>query len=138
MNAKKEQIKGQFSDCKTSEELYHRIIQLGKSLPKLLSDYKTDAYLVHGCQSIVYLRSFMNEGKIFFEADSDGLISKGLAALLIHFYSGESPEHVLTTPPDFIEELGLESALTPNRANGLHSIHLRMKQEGLKALVSSN
>ncbi len=83
----------------------------------------------------MYLHSFLLEDKIFFEPESDALISSGLAALLTQVYSGETPEVVLKCPPTYLDELGISASLTPNRANGLYSIHLRMKQDALKMLV---
>lgn len=85
----------------------------------------------------MYLHSFLRDGKVFFEGESDALISSGLAAILIRTYNGESPETILKCPPDFLEDLGISASLTPNRANGLYSIHLRMKQDALKWLMRS-
>ena len=84
----------------------------------------------------MHLLTSKEEGKLYFQAESDALISKGLAALLIAVYSGESPEAILKCPPSYLEEIGITASLTPNRANGLYSIHLRMKQEALKALIN--
>jgi cysteine desulfuration protein SufE len=83
----------------------------------------------------MYLRSFLDGGKMYFEAESDALISFGLAVILMKVYSGESPEVVLTCPPSYLEEIGITASLTPNRANGLYSIHLRMKQDALRAIA---
>ena len=77
----------------------------------------------------MYLYTNSSEGKIVFQGSSDALISQGLAALLIRIYSGESPETILKCPPNFLEELGIPASLSPNRANGLYSLHLRMKQK---------
>ena len=81
------------------------------------------------------MRAHWVNDKIIFEAESDALISAGLAALLTQVYSGETPEVILKCPPSYIEELGINSSLTPNRASGLYSMHLQMKQEALKLLV---
>jgi cysteine desulfuration protein SufE len=132
---KQEEIKKIFSTNKESDEKYHKIIELGRLLPKMDGIFKTEENIVKGCQSVMYLRSHLNDGKLAFEADSDALISLGLAAILIFIYSDETPETVLKCPPNCLEELGLSSALSPNRANGLYSIHLKMKQDALRLLL---
>ncbi|CCB86105.1 MULTISPECIES: SufE family protein [Parachlamydia] len=132
---KQNQIKEIFKVCLTEELKYQKIIELGRALPRLSENHKTLENLVKGCQSTMYLRSYMEEGKVYFEAESDALISSGLAAILIQAYSGETPEAILKCPPDYLEELGISASLTPNRANGLYSIHLRMKQDALKFLL---
>ncbi len=124
-----------FSSYSTDEERYQKIILIGKDTPPLESLYKTPENIVPGCQSRMYLRSFTKDGKIFFEAESDALISSGLAALLIAVYSGETAETILTCPPTYLEGLGLSTSLSPSRANGLYSVHLKMKQEALRHLM---
>ena len=133
--AKQSEIKDLFSSCANDEAKYAQIIELGKKLPRLPLAHKIKENLVRGCQSTMYLHSYLNDGAVFFEAESDALVSAGLAALLVQVYNGESPEVILKCPPRYLEELGLSSSLTPNRANGLYSIHLRMKQDALKLLV---
>jgi cysteine desulfuration protein SufE len=132
---KQNEIKDAFLLCRSEEERYQKIIEWGRQLPKLDAIFKTAENRVKGCQSTLFLRSTFQEGLFFFDAESDALISAGLAALLIKVYSGETPETILKCPPTYIEELGISASLTPNRANGLYSIHLRMKQEALKALI---
>lgn len=127
-----------FKNCIDDEERYNKIIQFGKNQLKLLDQYKTPDNIVQGCQSIMYLRTYLKDGKLFFETYSDALISSGLASLLIRVYEGETPEVVLKCPPDYLEQLGLKAALTPGRANGLYSIHLKMKQDALNALIYPN
>lgn len=133
--AKQTQMKALFDSCPTQEARYEKIIEFGKSLPKLEVAYQTPSTLVSGCQSQTYLRSYLKDSLIFFEAASDALISAGLAALLIKVYSGESPETILKCPPTFLDEIGISASLTPSRANGLYSIHLRMKQDALRLLL---
>lgn len=132
---KQAQMKNLFAGCKTTEEKYQKIIELGKTLPRFEDDYKTKANIVQGCQSILYLSSRLENGKIFFKVDSEALISAGLAALLIGIYNGESPETVIKCPPLFIQELGLQDALSPSRSNGLASMYLRMKQDSLRLIT---
>lgn len=132
---KQNEIKIEFASCQSEDEKYKKIIEMGKKLPKLKAEYKTPENIVKGCQSVMYLRSFMQEGRMHFEADSEALISAGLAALLIYVYNGETPETILTCPPRFLEDLGIQASLTPSRASGLYSVHLRMKQDALKFLT---
>lgn len=133
--SKQNQIKDIFNKCPSQESKYQKIIELGKQQPRLDLQHKIPENIVKGCQSTVYIHTDSHENFLFFAAESDALISGGLAALLVHVYSGEHPETILKCPPSYLEELGIIGSLTPNRANGLLSIHLRMKQEALKALM---
>lgn len=132
---KQNQIKSLFAACPTEEAKYQKIIELGRDMLPLGDKYKIPENIVKGCQSIMHLRSYMQGETVIFEAQSEALISSGLAAILILVYSGETPETILKCPPDFLEELGISASLTPSRANGLYSIHLRMKQDALKWLM---
>jgi cysteine desulfuration protein SufE len=129
--AKQRQLKGMFISCTTADQRYQKIIELGRDLPHFDAALKTPKLIVPGCQSVMYLHSTLSEDKIFFSADSEALISKGLAALLIAVYSGEMPEVVLKCPPLFLEQLEIHQSLTPSRSNGLASLFLRMKQDAL-------
>lgn len=128
-------VKKLFATCATEEDKYERIIELGRSVRQLAEEYRVDGNLVPGCQSLMYMRSYMQGGKVFFEVSSDALISLGLAAIMLKIYNGETPEAILKCPPECIQELGINASLTPGRANGLYSIHLRMKQDALRYLV---
>lgn len=132
---KQNKIKDLFSECPTEEAKYEKIIELGQKQVPLSPAYKIPENLVKGCQSQVYLHASWKDETIIFESEADALISAGLAALLTQVYSGETPETILKCPPNYLEELGISSSLTPNRANGLYSMHLRMKQDALKMLV---
>lgn len=134
---KQEQVKALFSTTRSEEEKYQKIIELGRTLAHLKNEDKTAGNLVKGCQSAMYLKSWMDQGKVYFAGESDALISAGLAAILIQVYSGETPEVILKCPPDYLEQLGISVSLTPSRANGLYSIHLRMKQDALKFLIQN-
>lgn len=136
--AKQEKIKKLFSSCENEEAKYRKIIELGRGQPHVNNLYKVPENIVKGCQSTVYLHSSLKDGLVFFESESDALISSGLAQILIHAYSGEPPEVILKCPPTYLEELGISASLTPNRANGLYSIHLRMKQEALRFLMQQS
>jgi cysteine desulfuration protein SufE len=129
---KQQSLKEKFSLCRTQEEIYQKLIELGKSLEKLEVKDKTEDNLVLGCQSLMYLLTSYHEGTLIFKADSEALISKGLAAALIEIYSGETAETLLKCPPTVIQELKLLQILTPGRANGFQSLYLKMKQEALR------
>ncbi len=134
---KQEKIKTLFAECKTEDDKYKKIIELGREQPGLSSEYKKPENIIQGCQSTMYIHAYLREGKVFFETESDALISSGLAVLLLKVYSGETPEVILKCPPAYLEALGINVSLTPSRSNGLYSIHLRMKQEALKLLLES-
>ncbi len=133
--AKQNLVKSLFNACHTEEAKYQKIIELGRQLQPLQEIYKCPENIVKGCQSIMYLRSYWSAEVIQFEVESDALISLGLAAILLKVYSGETPETILKCPPIYLEELGIGASLTPHRANGLYSIHLRMKQDALQLLI---
>jgi len=133
---KQDAIKALFAECPDTDSRYFRLIELGRELPPFPEEGKGPDNLVKGCQSTTYLHCVMQEEAVMVEAASDALISAGLAALLIHVYSGERPEVFLQCAPTYLEEIGIYTSLTPNRANGLASMHLHMKQQALKLLVS--
>lgn len=135
--AKQQSVIELFSSCTNAEDRYKKLIELGKDIPELEPVKRTSESLVQGCQSTMYLSSVLREGLIHFSAYSEALISAGLASILIRVYSAEEPVTVLKCPPDFLQKLGIQAALTPSRANGLYSMHLRMKQEALKLLTQS-
>lgn len=135
---KQEKIKQLFGSCKDEEAKYRKIIELGRAQKPLDPSHRLPENIVKGCQSTVYLHSSLVDGKVIFESESDALISSGLAQILILVYNEETPEAILKCPPDYLEELGISASLTPNRANGLYSIHLRMKQEALKFLIEQS
>jgi len=124
-----------FSKCSTQESIYSKIMELGRLLPRLEPKFLTSDLLVQGCQSQMFLLSTIEDQKMYFKAYSDALISAGLAAILIRLYSGLSPEIILKHNLSFLEDLGITNSLSANRSNGLFQIHLRMKQDALKALI---
>jgi cysteine desulfuration protein SufE len=127
-------LKEKFSLLKTAESRYEALMQMGRDLSPFPPEWKIPKNEVQGCQSVLHLKATSAEGLIFFAATSDALISAGLAALLLSIYNEETPETVLLRPPSFLEELGIYASLSPNRSNGLSSIHLKMKQEALEIL----
>lgn len=110
-----------------SMERYEYIIDLGKKLPPLDEKYKTDDFLVKGCQSKVWLHAFEKDGIIFFEADSNTAITKGIIALLVDVLSGQSPKAIMNAELKFIDAIQLRSHLSSQRSNGLTSMIQRMK-----------
>jgi cysteine desulfuration protein SufE len=106
---------------------YEYIIELGRKLPGLPEDKQVDSHLVPGCQSRVWFYARRDKGRLYFDADSDALIVRGLVALLLRIYSGRTPDEILNTPPDFFEALELGSHLSGSRANGLHAMVQRIR-----------
>ncbi len=112
-----------FSTLSSWENRYKEIIKLGKKLPVLDSNFKTQDLLVKGCQSQVWLKVDLSPTEtLLLKGESDSLIVQGLLSLLIFVYSDQKPEDILSTPPDFLEDLGLKQHLTPNRANGVYAM----------------
>lgn len=108
-------------------ERYKYIIELGRKLDPIDEKYKVEENLVRGCQSQVWLIADMEGDRVIFKADSDAAITKGLVAMLLKFYSGEEPDTILTTNPEFIDEIGMREHLSPTRSNGLSSMVKQMK-----------
>ena len=120
-----------FSFLESWEDRYEYMIDLGKSLPLIDPQYKTDEYLIKGCQSQVWLHADNQGDIIHFTADSDAIITKGIVALLVRVYSGHTPEEILAAKTDFIDQIGLKEHLSPTRANGLVSMLEQMKRYAL-------
>lgn len=108
-------------------ERYKHIIKQGRSLEPLDDRYKVEENLVRGCQSQVWLHTKLQGRKVIFEADSDAAITKGLVALMVRLYSGQDPDTIIATPPEFIKKIGMEQHLSPTRSNGLASMVKQMK-----------
>lgn len=106
---------------------YKHIIKQGRNLEPLDDKYKVEENLVRGCQSQVWLHTSLEDGKVIFEADSDAAITKGLVALMVRLYSGQEPETIIATPPEFIKKIGMQQHLSPTRSNGLASMVKQMK-----------
>lgn len=118
-----------FEDWNTK---YEYIIDIGKELPLIDEKYKTDEYKVSGCQSQVWICTEFKDGKVYFTADSDAIITKGIIALLIMVLSGQKPEDILKADLSFVEKIGMKEHLSINRANGLSAMINRMKAETSK------
>ncbi len=113
---------------------YEYLIDLGKNLTAYPEASKTDDKLIKGCQSRVWLDYKYENGKIYFSADSDAIITKGIISLLISVYSGKTPEEIASSGFGFIEKIGLKENLSPTRANGLVSMISTIKEVASKNL----
>lgn len=122
-----EEIIGEFSMFDDWMQRYEYMIDLGKSLPLIDSQYKTDDYIIKGCQSKVWVHADMEDSKVAFTADSDAIITKGIIAILIRAFSGQTPQDIIDADTDFIDEIGLKEHLSPTRANGLVSMIKQIK-----------
>ena len=106
---------------------YSLLIDLGNSLPKMDEKSKTENNLIEGCQSRVWLNGEYKDGKVYYEAESDAVIVKGIVSLLIKVLSGHTPEEILNADLYFIEKIGLKEHLSPTRSNGLLAMVKQMK-----------
>jgi cysteine desulfuration protein SufE len=106
---------------------YNFLIEQSKELPVIDPKYKTNEYIIEGCQSKVWLRADYIDGKIVFTGDSDAIITKGIVALLIRILSGRTPDEIISANLDFIDKTGLRQNLSPTRSNGLLSMIKQMK-----------
>lgn len=113
----------EFAPLENWEDRYKKIIEMGRRLPEMPEEYKTESNKVKGCQSQVWLFARLNEkNEMVLWGDSDALLVKGLVAVLLRVYSESKPADILKTPPEFLISLGFEGNLSPSRANGLHSM----------------
>ena len=126
-----EEIVDEFSMFDDWMARYEHMIELGKTLPMIDPDRKSDDKLIKGCQSRVWLDANMDNGNVVFTADSDAVITKGIIAILIRTLSGQPPKDVAEANMEFIDEIGLKEHLSPTRANGLVSMIKQMKLYGL-------
>ncbi|OMP32698.1 SufE family protein [Mangrovimonas sp. DI 80] len=117
----------EFSMFDDWEERYQYMIDLGKTLPLIDEQYKTDDNIIKGCQSKVWVHAQLEDEKVVFSADSDAIITKGIIAILIRVFSNQSPSDIIAANTDFIDEIGLKEHLSPTRANGLVSMIKQLK-----------
>jgi cysteine desulfuration protein SufE len=110
---------------------YEYLIDLGKNLPLIREEYKTDENTIKGCQSKVWLMAEEIDGKIVFTADSDAILTKGIIAVLVRVFSNQDPADILQANTEFIDEIGLKEHLSPTRANGLVSMIKQIKMYAL-------
>ena len=114
---------------------YNYIIELGKDLPMIDPQFKTEEFLISGCQSQVWLHPEEKEGKLYFSADSDAIITKGIVNLLIRVLSGHTPQEILDNDLSYLDTIGLKNHLSPTRSNGLASMIKQMKLYALAYAV---
>ncbi|MFP5437719.1 MAG: SufE family protein [Bacteroidia bacterium] len=126
-----EEIVDEFSMFEEWDERYQYVIDLGKSLPLIEEQYKTDDNIIKGCQSKVWLHAEQEDGKVVFTADSDAILTKGLIAIMIRVFSGQKPADILESDTAFVDEIGLKEHLSPTRANGLVSMIKQIKMYAL-------
>lgn len=124
---KADEIVKEFSQYDDWMDKYHLLIERGKELPLIDPSGKTDENLINGCQSKVWLTAEYREGKLYYKAESDALITRGLISMIIYVYSGHTPDEILSVEPVFIEESGLRQHLSPTRSNGLTAMIKQMK-----------
>lgn len=128
---REEEITDDFSLFDTWEEKYEYIIDLGKKLAPLDDQYKREENIIKGCQSTVWLVSEFRDGKVFYKADSDAVIVKGLVSMLINVLSGHEPDEILNAKLDFINDIGMMTHLAQTRSNGLLSMVKQIKNYAL-------
>jgi cysteine desulfuration protein SufE len=133
MNIKEiqDEIIDEFSMFDDWMQRYEYIIDLGKKLPLIKEEFKTDDNIIKGCQSKVWLKGEGNQENIVFTADSDAILTKGIIAILIRVFSNQKSLDILNADMDFIDEIGLKEHLSPTRANGLVSMIKNIKMYAL-------
>lgn len=124
---KQQELIDEFEFLDDWEQKYEYIIDLGKELKGLAEDKKTEENLIKGCQSKVWLDAEFKDSKLFFNADSDGILPKGIVSLLVRIYSGHTTKEILDSDFDFIAKIGLQEFLSPSRANGLMAMTKQIK-----------
>jgi cysteine desulfuration protein SufE len=121
------QIVEEFTALDDWLDKYDIILDMGKSLPPIDPQFRTDQYVISGCQSKVWLHAEYKEGRVWFTADSDAIITKGIVSMLIRVLSGQSPAEIQNAELTFIDRIGLKEHLSPTRSNGLASMVKQMK-----------
>ena len=132
-----ENLIADFTLLENWEDRYEYMISLGKQLPMIDSQYKTENYLIKGCQSQVWLYADCQGDTIYFTADSDAIITKGIIAILIQVLSGQKATDILQADMSFIDKIGLKEHLSPTRANGLVSMIEQMKLYAQATLLNT-
>ena len=135
INEAQDEIIGEFSVFDEWLDKYEYLIELSGSLPAIGEEHKNEQFLIRGCQSRVWVDAELRDGKIYFTADSDAIITKGIIALLIRVLSGRTPQESVDSDLYFIDRIGLRENLSPTRANGLLAM---IKQMKLYALAYQN
>lgn len=132
--AAQEEIVETFSLLEDWTDRYQYLIDLGRQMPPLPEDCKTEQYRLKGCQSQVWIKTSVEDGRLHILAASDSSIVAGLIALLLKVYGDRHPADILSTPPDFIHRIGLDEHLSPTRSNGLAAMVQQIRQMAVAAL----
>ena len=135
INEAQDEIIGEFSVFDDWLDKYDYLIELSDALPAIGEEHRNEQFLIRGCQSRVWVDAELRDGKIYFTADSDAIITKGIIALLIRVLSGRTPQEIVGSDLYFIDRIGLRENLSPTRANGLLAM---IKQMKLYALAYQN
>ena len=138
LNETQKDIIEEFSIFEDWLDRYNYLIELGNDLPPIDPQYRTNEYLINGCQSKVWLHAELVDEKIEFKADSDAIIVKGIVALLVKVLNGRTPAEILENELYFIEEIGLKQNLSPTRSNGLLAMVKKMKLYALAYQAKAN
>ena len=131
INELQDEIVEEFACYEDWMEKYERIIEIGKDVPMIDARYKTEDYLIRGCQSQVWLHAADKDGKVQFTADSDAIITRGLVGLMISVLSGQTAKEIAEADIYFVDKIGLHSHLSPTRSNGLNAMLKQMKNYAL-------
>lgn len=131
INQLQEQIVAEFADFDDWMDKYAYLIEIGNELSSFDKQHQTDNNIIKGCQSRVWFHAYMDNDKLIFQADSDAIIVKGIAALLIRVFSDQLPEEIMKSELNFIDQIGLKQHLSPTRSNGLVSMVKQIKMYAL-------
>lgn len=137
INEAQDEVIEEFSDFTDWMDKYQLLIDMGNEQKPLDDKYKTESNLIDGCQSRVWLQADYEDGKIYFTAESDALIVKGIIALLIRVLSGHTPQEILDTDLYFIDRIGLKDHLSPTRSNGLLAMVKQIRMYALAFKVKN-
>lgn len=127
LNETQQDIVDEFSIFEDWLDRYNYLIELGNDLPGIDAKYRTNEYLINGCQSKVWLHADLEDGRMIFNADSDAIIVKGIVALLVKVLNGRTPDEILENELHFIDDIGLRQNLSPTRSNGLLAMVKKMR-----------
>ena len=127
IEVKAQEMVAKFSNITDWEQKYEKLIELGKAWPGIPEELKTEDLKVKGCQSQVWIKAELKDGKVYFTGDSDAIIVRGLVALVLSVYSGQTPSDIMKYDASFLKDIGLDSGLSPSRTNGLYSMIKQIK-----------
>ena len=133
-----EEIVEEFSEFDEWLDKYDYLIELSDTLPAIDPEHRTDKYLINGCQSRVWVDARLEDGKVYYSADSDAIITKGIIALLIRVLNGRSPQEIIDTELYFVDAIGLSENLSPTRSNGLLAMIKQMRMYAMAFAATQN